>query len=466
MRIASDLAGFNLGQADLLRRSMGKKKAEIIAAQRASFIKGAVQKGVAENIAQQIFDLMEHFAGYGFNKSHSAAYALIAYQTAYLKAHYPVEYMAALLTSVMEHSDKVTFYIRASLDMGIKILPPDVNESSEVFTAVGDKIRFGLAAVKNVGENAIKAIIQAREAGGPFKSLQDFCERVDLRVINRRMMESLIWCGAFSATNLNRSQLLMILDQSIEVGQQAYEDRISGQLSLFDLEGSLDAHSQILIPNEPEYPKNLLLAKEKETIGYYVSGHPLDDYQDLLAKLPLDKIESLPEKADSSKITIAGIILQLKASITRKGEKMAYLSLEDLTGTVNVLVFPRIYQGFQTILADDALVLIEGRLSLQEDEVKIFAESVKLLASDELQLLSQQQSLYVKVNDSAEGEQLVRDIIAKNPGQTPVYLVYAHRQKIVLLNQDLWVDLGKVLVTELEQKVGKENIYVKSGGRK
>jgi len=474
MRIANDLAGFTLGQADLLRRSMGKKKAEIIAAQRKNFVGGALKNNISEGVAQKIFDLMEHFAGYGFNKSHSAAYAMVAYQTAYLKAHYPVEYLAALLTSIMDHSDKVTFYIRECQEQGIKILPPDVNESNEGFTALGEKIRFGLAAIKNVGKNAIKTIIETREEKGPFASLGEFCEVVDLKVINKRMMESLIWCGAFSFTGLNRAQLLMALDQCLELGQQVNEDKINGQISLFDLGAGIERDWEILIPNEPEYPNNIILAKEKEIIGYYVSGHPLDEYQELISRLAPNKTGDLAEKKDGIKIKLVGIMSQLKTSITRRGEKMAYLELEDLTGTVNVLVFPKVYQTCHGLLADDAMVFLEGRLSIQEEEIKVFAETVmpldKVEAGQALACAGGKETgagLYIKINhNQKEQEQYILSLGEKSPGETPIYLIYPDPRRVVLLNRSLWVSLDNMLRLELEKIIGKENIHLKSGGGK
>jgi DNA polymerase-3 subunit alpha len=475
MRIANDLAGFTLGQADLLRRSMGKKKAEIIAAQRANFVSGALKKNISEGVAQKIFDLMEHFAGYGFNKSHSAAYALIAYQTAYLKAHYPVEYLAAILTSVMDHSDKVTFYIRECLEQGIKILPPDVNESNEGFTAVGGKIRFGLAAIKNVGKNAIETIIDTREQQGLFTSLQEFCQLVDLKVINRRMMESLVWCGAFSFTGLNRAQLLMVLEQCLELGQKATEDRVKGQISFFDLDAGIDRHLEVYIPNEPEYPGNIILAKEKEIIGYYVSGHPLDDYQELINRLVPDRTGELAEKSDGIKIKLAGIISQLRTSITKRGEKMAYLELEDLTGTVNVLVFPKVYRTCHHLLADDAPVFLEGRLSLQEEELKVFAEYIMPLAQVEAQeTLAGTRTkefgagLYLRLNNNEkEVEQFLLGLGGKNLGTTPVYLAYPETRRVVRLDRRMWLNFDdEMLRLELEKIVGKENIRLKTGGGK
>ena len=280
---------------------------------------------------------MAYFAGYGFNKSHSAAYAFLAYQTAYLKAHYPVEFMAALLSSVMGSADKVTVYIEECRRLGIEVLPPDVNESLIDFTVQEGKIRFGLAAVKNVGTGAINSILEARSEG-PFDSLEDFCQRVDLRQVNRRVLESLIRCGAFSSVGTYRSRLLYMLDTAMESGQRVQEDRRKGQLSLFDFE-AIDSQA-IVEPNIPEFSQEDLLAMEKESLGFYISGHPLDKYRLLLSGL-VTPIAGLSELQDGSLIKVGGIITNLKRTTTKKGDIMAYFSMEDTSGSIEVLVFPK-----------------------------------------------------------------------------------------------------------------------------
>ncbi|MGH9389704.1 MAG: DNA polymerase III subunit alpha, partial [Vicinamibacteria bacterium] len=283
MQIASALAGFTLGEADILRRAMGKKKAEVMQAQREKFIQGAAATRIPEKKAAKIFDLMEHFAGYGFNRSHSAAYALVAYQTGYLKANYPVYFMAALLTSEKMNTDKVVQYLNACRDMGIQVLPPDINESELDFAVVKDKIRFGLGAVKNVGESAIESMLQARGKIGSFRSLVDLTEEVDLRLVNKRVLESLVKSGSFDSLGVLRSQLAAVIDRALDAGQQLQRERESGQGSLLGLFGdnaALRRNPELeRYPELPEWSQTERLAHEKATLGFFLSGHPLDVYQ-------------------------------------------------------------------------------------------------------------------------------------------------------------------------------------------
>jgi len=331
MQISCELAGFSMAEADNMRRAMGKKKPEVLASMRNSFIEGAQKNNVNPRVAGEIFDLMEHFAGYGFNKSHSAAYALIAYQTAYLKAHYPVEFMAATLTSFRNNSDKVSYYIQECRRLKIDILPPDVNESLENFTVVGNSIRFGLAAVKNVGEGAVQAIIEARNQGGVFLSLDDFCQRVDLHQVNKRVIESLILCGAFDSLRVHRSQLMAIVDECIENAQAARRERdqqLTGQISLLDmLDEPVKEHNRITLPQIPEYPKRVLLAREKEVLGFYVSGHPLEGYERILSRKTSTGIGELGRYRDGDHIKIGGMITSLKRSTTKKGNSVIYFTV-------------------------------------------------------------------------------------------------------------------------------------------
>jgi len=449
MRIASELAGFSLGQADLLRRAMGKKKPEILAAQKESFLKGAIQNGVDEKIAVEIFDLMAYFAGYGFNKSHSAAYALLAYQTAFLKVHYPVEFMTALLSSVMGTTDKVTVYIEECHRLGIEVLQPDVNESLTDFTIQDGKIRFGLAAVKNVGTGAIDSIIEARK-DGPFTSLVDFCQRVDLRQVNRRVLESLIRCGAFSSLGIYRSRLLYMLDTAIENAQRIQEDRRKGQLSLFDFGGLANSVTMEEPPIE-EFSKEDLLAMEKETLGFYISGHPLDKYRLLLTGL-VTQISDLSETQDGSTVKLGGIIAALKRTVTKKGETMAYFTLEDTSGSIDVLVFPKNYQNFSSVLEPDKPVLVSGRLSFTDDEKKVFAEDIKLLPQGEV--VYKALEILVRNNNEQQLEKIKKLLLA-NHGSTPVRLCFPTVRKKIELMDKFWVSPNLKLKESLEKICGK-----------
>ena len=362
MQIASNLAGFTLGEADLLRRAMGKKKKKVMQAQRKQFLAGCKAGGIESSKAQRIFKLMEQFAGYGFNKSHSTAYALLAYQTAYLKAHYPVQFMASLLTSEMSNSDKIVKHLAECKEMGIGVLPPDINASQLDFLASGKDIKFGLAAIRNVGETAIVAILTCRQELGRFANFYEFCEKVDLRAVNRRSLEALIKSGAFDSIGYHRKSLMEALDRAIEYGHKAQKDRLTGQKKLFlapevhsDGEGSED------IPNTGEWPDPQKWAYEKETLGYYVTGHPLRGYAKELEKFSEVSTSQICEDISGQEISIGGIITGLRQLRTRKGGRMAAFQLEDLSGTVEVLVWPNTYERYHTIIANELPVLIRGR---------------------------------------------------------------------------------------------------------
>lgn len=451
MRIASDLAGFTLGQADLLRRAMGKKKPEIIAAQRQNFLKGALENGVDEKVAGEIFDLMAYFAGYGFNKSHSAAYALLAYQTAYLKAHFPVEYMSALLTSVMGNPDKITSYIAECRRMGIEVLPPDVNESMIDFTAFHDKIRFGLAAVKNVGTGAINAILEAKKES-PFRSLHDFCQRVDLRQVNKRVLDSLIRCGAFHSVSPYRARLLHELDQAMELGQRVQEDRRQGQIALFG--GNVQQGQEApLTAKLQDYSKRDILAMEKEFLGFYISGHPLDEYEELLQVLVRQQVNELEEVPDGTMVKLGGIITNLKRTVTKRGETMAYFSLEDTAGSVEVLVFPKNYLRLMALLEPDQVIYLTGRLNVNEDEIKVFAEDIKSLSAGDIAV----QAVEIFLPE-ARPEVLynLQRVLLENHGTTPVKLYFPTSRKLLKLEKSYWVKPSVLLRQQVENICGKD----------
>ncbi|MDI7246681.1 MAG: DNA polymerase III subunit alpha [Bacillota bacterium] len=385
MMVASTLAGFTLGEADILRRAMGKKKPEVLAAQREKFMEGARKRGVDDDTATQIFDLMEFFSGYGFNKSHSAAYAMISYRTAWLKVHYPVEFMAALLTSVTGASEKVAFYVDACRQKGIEVLPPDINESLEDFTAVGGRIRFGLAAVKNVGRGAVQAIIEARGRGGRFRSLADFCDRVDLREVNKKVVESLIRCGAFDSVGGKRSALLAVLDATYDAASAGRREREKGQASFFDLfeEKGEFAASEVPLPSVPEFGEKERLAMEKELLGLYVSGHPLEGIASKLRAHVSAQVATLVDHADGDEVSIGGIITAFRKIVTKStGQPMAFFTLEDLTGAVEVVVFPRTYEECFRFIGEDAIVLVQGRLDMKEEGAKVLANTVLPFSHD------------------------------------------------------------------------------------
>jgi DNA polymerase-3 subunit alpha len=425
MQIASALAGFALGEADILRKAMGKKNAEVMATQKQRFLEGCKARGVPEKKAGRIWDHMEQFAGYGFNKSHSAAYAWLAYQTAYLKANYPAFFMAALLTSERANTDKMVSYIGECREMGINVLPPDVNQSDIFFTVVeGRHLRFGLAAIKNVGEGAVEAVLRAR-ADGPFRSLFDFCERVDLRAVNRRVVESFIKSGSFDSLDPRRAALFAAIDRGMEAGQKRQRDDEQGQSSLFG-EGGATGEAETggdRIPDTPSWGEGERLAHEKESLGFFITGHPLERFRAELAQWATTTTGSLAERADAPEVTLGGIITGLRLIKTRKGDRMASFLLEDLEGSAEALVFPETYKKVAGRLADDELVLVKGKAEvLDEGRGRLLVSEVLPLDAAKLA-----QARYVTIRvplaawDRSKGERL-RDILGSHRGECPVTL--------------------------------------------
>ena len=445
MKVASTLAGFSLGEADILRRAMGKKKPEVLAAQREKFLDGAMKRGVSLDTAEQVFELMEFFSGYGFNKSHSAAYSLISYQTAWLKVHYPLEYMAALLTSISGVSEKVAFYVDACRQIGIETLPPDVNESLEDFTVAGDRIRFGLNAVKNVGKNAVTAIITARERKGEFKSFADFCEKVDLRDVNKKAIESLIRCGAFDSTGAKRRALLAVLDRTLEMSSRRQKEKEKGQASFFDLfaEDEEFAASEIELPDIAEFSDKELLQMEKELLGLYVSGHPLEGVAAELRQYCSAQVAGLSsEYKDGDEVAVGGIITSLRKVTTKTtGQPMAFFTLEDLTGVIDIVVFPKLYEESASLISEDAIVLVEGRLELRDDEVKLIANAVLPFSQDAVVIPIDADNI------NKGGLQKIKRKLQGNSGEIPVFIKIATPmgEAVLSVAPELWVShAGKI----------------------
>ena len=370
MQIAHRLAGYSLGEADLLRRAMGKKKPEEMAKQRERFVEGAVQRGYPPKKIERIFDLLAKFAEYGFPKAHSAAYALLAYQTAYLKTHYPVEFMAALLTSVTGSTDDVVKYINECREMGLAVEPPDINVSDANFTPHGQAIRFGLAAVKNVGHNAIESIVAARKELGRFKSIYEFCEKVDLRLLNKRVLESLIKSGAMDSLG-RRAQLMAVLDKAMDHAQKTQRDAESGQHGLFGVfQQEEEQPQEDRLPDTPDWDEHTRLANEKEILGFFITGHPLDKYREKLEDLrALSTAELAAMKSSTGKdenLCTAGIITNLRVLKSKKGDFYAQAALEDLAGSIEMLVFPDAYRKLQDKVKIDVPVLIRGGVRIEE----------------------------------------------------------------------------------------------------
>ena len=454
MQIASVMAGFTLGQADLLRRAMGKKKHDVLMAQQDAFMAGAASRGIDRAIAQEIFDLMVHFGDYGFNKSHSAAYALVAYQTAWLKAHYRPEFMAALLTSVMGAGDKVGLYIEECRRAGMKVLPPDINASGAGFTVDGQAIRFGLAGVKNAGANAIASIMRMRQEGGRYNSLTDFCGRVDMRVVNKRVIESLIKCGAFDSLEKKRSQLLHVLDQAVDSGARQQKDAASGQMGLFGDDLATDAI--MVYPDIPELPQEQILAMEKEIIGFYVTGHPLDRFRETMAVLtPVDCLSG-ENAVDGQLVRVGGLITSAKRLTTKSGDMMCFISLEDFTGQVEVVVFPRIFDKVSRLLAPDMAVCVSGRVSANDEGVKLLAQDVKLLteAGSEVR---------IRIDRHMETAQVLADLqelLLHHQGRTTVFLHMASSNRVIKTEPQYWVTPSTAMVAAIENITGKATVSV------
>jgi DNA polymerase-3 subunit alpha len=421
MQIAAGVAGFSLGEADVLRRAMGKKKHEGMVAMREKFLAGAEKHGVPRKKAEKLFDLMEQFAGYGFNKSHSAAYALIAYQTAFLKAHYPVEFMAALLTSEIGNTDKLTFYLNECRDMGIDILPPDINASGVTFTPEAGRIRFGLMAVKNVGETAIRSALEARKELGRFDNFFQFCEHVDLRLINKRVMESLIKAGALDSLGARRAPMLAALDKAMELGALRQREVESGQHGLFAGGAEPSAGPRTALPDVPEISETDRLAGEKEVLGVYVTGHPLEKYRALLASLTRHDSSSLDDLEHDAPVTLGGILTGLRVRPSRKGDLWAAASLEDWRGAVELLVFPQAYQQLKEVLKPEAALLIKGRVRLEENSrPKVVVSEAKPL---DRAVNGSPTAVRLRVNLDEAGDaalERVEGLIQAFPGEHPV----------------------------------------------
>jgi DNA polymerase-3 subunit alpha len=439
MQTAQVLAGYSMGEADILRRAMGKKDPEEMAAQRERFVEGAKAKNLDEKIATEVFDQMETFARYGFNKSHSAAYALVSYQTAYLKTHYPVEFMAALMTSEMGDTDKVIKNLAECRDKGIVVLAPDVNESLADFTPVGEKIRFGLAGVKNVGEKAVEVILQSRAQDGPFESLFDFCRRVDMTAVNRRVIESLIKSGAFDSTQVSRARMIAALDDAMKAGQAHQRDQASQQIDIFAMLGGPAKGGKKpgdVYPPASEWSLQESLAYEKEALGFYISGHPLDKYDRVLKRIASGSIAALKEKGIAGDVRLGGVVSALRLRNTKKGDRYGSFNLEDKTGFIEVIAWPDSYRKSAELLGADDPIYVKGRLEVGEERMQVIANEVTPLAdaiksdgnasangSEKPNGNNERIHLYLRETEVSTEELVrLRDTLLDFPGRATVYL--------------------------------------------
>ncbi len=456
MKIAGALANYSMAEADGLRKAMGKKIASVMAEHRKRFITGAVENDLPEDTAQTIFDLMEKFGGYGFNKSHSAAYALIAYQTAYLKAHYPVEFMAALLTSEMHSIDGVVKFIAECRSHDIDVMPPDINSSDKTFSVADGKIRFGLVAVKNVGEGAIESIVEAR-AEAPFANLFDFCARVDLRRVNKRVVEALIKCGAFDATGAPRARMMAALEEALEYGQRIQRQRNDAQISLFESGENGVTINEPVMPELTEWEDRQRLAYEKESLGFYISGHPLMQYGAILEKFATADAVQIKEADDKTSVRIGGLVSGIRILRTRKGDPMAFVAVEDMHGQMEVIAFPEAYAAAAPLLVTDAPILLRGKVQKEENAVKIIADEViPMEQAEQRWTASVHFNIDLARTDRSALAELKR-LIRRYPGTSRGYLKLADPGRaivIVALPDDYRLRADRALKKEVNALLG------------
>lgn len=492
MEIVRKLAGYSMGRSDLVRRAMSKKKHKVMEEERKNFIygiedsdgnievPGCLRNGISEEIANKIYDMMMDFASYAFNKSHAAAYGVVGYQTAYLMKYYPVEMIAAMLNSVMGINEKVAGYIKFAESLGIQVVPPDINKSYSKFTVEGDKIIFGLAAIRNVGVNVVEGIVKAREGKGEFTSIMDFINKLDLGTINKRAVESLIKAGAFDSFKVFRSKLLAVYEKLMDGVAGDKKRNIDGQISLFAVEEEISM-PEINYPNIKEFNKRNLLSMEKEMTGMYLSGHPLDEYaksldmQTTTSVISIfkvhkaieeniskginieDIIDQMPIK-DNQTVILGGILTEVNQKVTRNNTIMAFLKLEDLSGEIEVIVFPRTLDRVRESISEDALVTIKGRISLKEDEPpKLICEKIEGLEKVD------SNKIYIRVNDEEEVKKAnyeLRTGFEEYKGEAAIYVFNASNNKSYRLAREAWINLDTDIITVLKDKYGEDNIKV------
>ena len=462
MQIAQLLAGYTLGEADILRRAMGKKKVEEMARQRQRFMDGAKANKINDRKAGEIFDLMAKFAEYGFNKSHSAAYAYIAYQTAYLKAHFPVEFMAALLMEDMQNSDKVIKNITECKEMGIEVLPPDVNESGTSFSVVREGIRFGLAAIKNVGGKAAEEIIRERDDAGNFSSIFDFCQRVDLHKVNKRVIESLVKAGAFDSTGVSRAKMAAAMEDAVETGQRVMRDKQQGQLSLFDVVGgetsNSDPAASYSYPDIDEWDDRLKLANEREALGFYITGHPLQQRLEELKRCAVTQIDHLSDYRDQARVRLGGLVTVVKEKRTAKGKLMGFIVLEDLTGTVDVTLFPDAFQLASPYIQSQEPLVVEGRVEVDDERAraKVVATTVMSLKEATGKMVNRVVLALPRDVLTTARLNLLRGILSRYRGDCPAYvsLGMADCELVLSLSKDYRLEPNGELKREIDDLFG------------
>lgn len=479
-----------MGRSDLVRRAMSKKKHKVMEEERKNFIHGIVddegnvevpgclRNGISEDAANKIFDSMMDFASYAFNKSHAAAYAVVGYQTAFLMKYYPVETIAAMLNSVMGTAEKVAHYIKFAESLGIRVLPPDINESYSKFTVKGDEIRFGLAAIRNVGLNVVENIVKGRNAKGMFQSLEDFIDKIDLTGINKRAVESLIKAGTIDSFGIFRSKQLAVFEKIMDSAANDRKRNIDGQISLFGLDDENTSLPEVKYPNIKEFEKRNLLAMEKEMTGLYLSGHPLEEYESSLKvqtsieinsifeaheimletlKVDIEEEDNFEGKvSDEDKVIVGGIISEVNQKITRNNTMMAFVKLEDLSGVIEIIVFPKVLDRVRDNLKEDGMVIVKGRVSLKEDELpKIICDSIEPLEK------INSSKVYLRVVEKEVGRELIkklRNMPIEYRGDTPTYIFIEKERQNYRMTRNLWVNLNSDVLEYLKDMVGEENL--------
>ncbi|QCT03577.1 putative DNA polymerase III subunit alpha [Paenibacillus algicola] len=521
MQIASRMAGFSLGEADLLRRAVSKKKREVLDLERDHFVTGSLNQGYSGDEANRVYDMIVRFADYGFPRAHAAAYGVLAFQTAYLKAHYPVHFMASMLTAVMGSHRKVAEYVLECQRMGIKVLPPDVNESGSLFTPIAEAddaenggspgfIRFGLAAIKNVGTQAVDSMVRLRE-DKPFESLLDFCRRIDLRVCNKRVIESLIQAGAFDSLPGHRSQQTAMVDETVEAALKWRKEREDLQIQLFDFDVIETANWDIEYPDIPPYSASQQLELERELLGMYLSGHPLDDYDELLQEAGTERLMDLDEAADESQVTVAGMVVAVKTITTKQGKAMAFVEFEDQIDRCEVVLFPEVWRKSSPFIEKGALLALRAKVQQQDEGFKLLAEEAAPLERDRLQQLvrrsrigrkersavrpavrppestrkqqvmppgeemkqspgngfkeqSAGQRVFIKISPDCEDPQILsrlKKLLQQHRGPAATVLFYESNQKALALSEAYRIDPRDVLVASIEEMLGKGSVKIK-----
>lgn len=474
MQIVRDLAGYTWGRSDIVRRAMSKKKSKVMEEERRNFVYGNKEQGVAgciangisEEVANKIYDEMIDFAKYAFNKSHAAAYAVISYQTAYLKYYYPVEFMAALMTSVMANINKVSEYIQTCRNMGIQILSPDVNEGESGFSVSGGNIRYGLSAIKSVGHPVIEALLKERKANGIYKNLEDFITRLSEKEVNKRAVENFVKAGALDALAGNRRQKMIVFPQIMDNLAHEKKNSLSGQMTLFDLVSEEDKKDyEIRMPDVEEFDKETLLGYEKEVLGVYISGHPLEEYEEkwkahITAKTTdflLDDETGTAKVTDSQKVTVGGMLVQRTVKYTKNNKTMAFLTLEDLVGVLEIIVFPRDYERYKKYFEDEARLFVEGRVTIEEEK------NGKLILERVYAFEETKKELWLQFADMASYEQQeprVLEELRTSDGQDEV-IVYIKDQKVMKrLGRNWRVAADMQLTQSLASVFGADNVKV------